>query len=686
MRGCQPGLLRGSHKGDRDMSARDVKGEIEKLRRLIRHHDYLYHVLDKPEISDQEYDNLYRKLKDLEDDNPELLTPDSPTQRVGGEPVKGFPMVNHIVPMMSLDNTYSADEIRQFDERVKKNLKGEKVEYVVELKFDGVSISLLYKNGRLSLGATRGDGVNGDDVSNNLKTIRSIPLVFREEAGIVPESIEIRGEVYMTRKALSEINREKEKKGEGLFANPRNAAAGSLKLLDPSIVAKRKLNIYIWGVGYYKRTDFKTHVEVLEYLKEAGFRVNPYYKLCSNVEEVTEYCNLWEKKRDKLEFEIDGMVLKVNNLAQREKLGMTTKSPRWAIAYKFPAEKALTEVKDIIVQVGRTGAITPVAILKPVHLSGTTVSRATLHNFDEIERLDVKIGDKVYVEKSGEIIPKVLSVAKDKRRGREKPLRIPTECPVCGSKLARDLGEVAIRCENVGCPAQIKEAILHFASRNAMDIEGMGDAITNQLVDKALIKDYGDIYYLKFNDVKNLERMAEKSAQNLMDAIQNSKVNDLNRLIYALGIRHVGEHAAWVLAGHFGSIEKIQDASIEELTKVNEIGPVMAESIYGFFHNKENLKILKKLKETGLRMSSAKIKTKGGRLDGKSVVITGTLKSLTRAEAEEAVRKLGGNPSSSVSKNTSFLILGEEPGSKLDKALALGVKIITEEEFKKIVR
>lgn len=599
------------------MAAKDVKKEIERLKQLIRRHDHLYYVLNKPQISDQEYDGLYRKLKELEGAHPELITPDSPTQRVGGEPVKGFPVVKHIVPMMSLDNTYSADEIRAFDERVRKNLKNEKVEYVVELKFDGVSISLLYENGILVLGATRGDGLEGDDVSSNLKTIRSIPLRFRDEMENIPKVVEVRGEVYMTKKAFLELNREKEKNGEELFANPRNAAAGSLKLLDPKIVAKRGLDIYIWGVGHYKGIDFNTHIEVLEYLKKCGFRVNPHHKLCETVEDVIEYCNSWEPKRHKLDFEIDGMVLKVNKLAQREKLGVTTKSPRWSIAYKFPAEKALTEVEDIIVQVGRTGTITPVAILKPVHLSGTTVSRATLHNFDEIERLDVKIGDKVYVEKSGEIIPKVLSVVKDKRTGREKSFRIPTKCPVCGSKLIHLPEEVAVRCENVGCPAQIKEAVLHFASRNAMDIEGMGDAIVNQLVEKALIKDYGDIYYLKFEDVKKLERMGEKSARNLIDAIEKSKTSALNRLIYALGIRHVGEHAAWILANHFGSIQKLQSAGIEELTNIHEIGPVMAESVHTFFQSKENLNILKKLKDSGLRMSQPKIKEKGGRLEGK---------------------------------------------------------------------
>lgn len=663
----------------------DVKSRIEKLRETLKHHDHLYYVLNKPQVSDQEYDKLYRELKDLEDAHPELIRPDSPTRRVGGEPLKSFPAVKHIAPMMSLDNTYSADEIRDFDKRVRKNLPGEKIEYVVELKFDGVSASLLYRKGIWALGATRGDGTEGDDVSNNLKTIRSIPLSFSEEIAKAPDVIEIRGEVCMTKKAFEKLNREKEKNGEELFANPRNAAAGSLKLLDPKTVAGRGLDMYVWGTGHYEGIDFNTHIEVLDYLKKSGFRVNPHYKLCKTIEEVIDYCNSWADKRDKQDVEIDGMVLKVNDLAQREKLGVTSKSPRWAIAYKFPAEQALTEVEDIIVQVGRTGTITPVAILKPVHLSGTTVSRATLHNFDEIERLDVKIGDKVYVEKSGEIIPKVLSVNKEKRTGHERPFRIPLSCPACGSKLVRLPEEVAIRCENVGCPAQIKEMVLHFASRNAMDIEGMGDAIVDQLVDKNLIKDYGDIYYLKFDDVKKLERMAERSARNLIDAIEKSRLNDLNRLIYGLGIRHAGEHAAWVLADHFGSIDKLKDAGMDELTGVSEIGPVMAESIYNFFRNKENLAILKKLKEAGVKTSQTKIKAPGGVLTGKTVVVTGSLVSFTRSDIEELVRKLGGNASTSVSKNTDFVVAGVEAGSKLDKARALGVKIISEEEFKKII-
>ncbi|MFA6321165.1 MAG: NAD-dependent DNA ligase LigA, partial [Candidatus Omnitrophota bacterium] len=444
--------------------------------------------------------------------------------------------------------------------------------------------------------------------------------------------------------------------------------------------------IYIWGTGYYKGKAFRTHAEVLEYLKTAGFRVNPHYKICKTAEEAIEYCNSFEDKRYKLDFEIDGMVLKVNDLDQEKRLGATSKSPRWAIAYKFPAEKALTEVKDIIVGVGRTGAITPVAILEPVHLSGTTVSRASLHNFDEIARLDVKIGDRVYVEKSGEIIPKVISVAKEKRTGREREFVVPVKCPACGSKLARVHEEVALRCENIGCPAQIKEAVLHFASRDAMDIENMGDAIVNQLVDKGLIKDYGDIYYLKFDDVKNLERMAAKSASNLMGAIEASKSRDLYRLIYGLGIRHIGEHTAWVLANHFGSIEKLQLSSQEELINVPEMGPVMAESVYIFFQSKENLAILKKIKDAGLKMTGEVKKISPGPLAGKTVVITGTLKTFSRHDAEDAVRNAGGSPSSSVSKNTDFLVAGEEAGSKLERAKVLGVKIIDEEGFKKLFR
>jgi DNA ligase (NAD+) len=658
---------------------------IEELKKAIRRHDRLYYVINKPEISDGEYDRLYRSLRELEAEFPELVTADSPTQRVGGAPSKGFATVKHIVPMLSMDNTYSADEIRDFDKRVKKALGGRSAEYVVELKFDGVSISLLYEKGALVRGATRGDGEKGDDVTANLKTIKSIPLVFDDRIKDVPASIEVRGEVYMTKKSLERINREKEKRGEELFANPRNAAAGSLKLLDPKEVAARSLDLFIWGIGHCDGINFKKHTDVLEYLKEAGFKVNPHYKLCKDIGEVISFCDSWEPKRDKLDFNIDGMVLKVNDMAEREELGFTSKSPRWAIAYKFPAEKALTEVLDIIVGVGRTGTVTPVAILKPVHLSGTTVSRATLHNFDEIDRLDVKIGDKVYVEKSGEIIPKVLSVAKENRTGKEKSFKVPSMCPVCGSKLVKDPGEVALRCENVACPAQIKETILHFASRSAMDIEGMGEAIVDQLVDKGLVKDYGDIYSLKVEDVMKLDRMAEKSASNLIAAIEASKTNELNRLVYALGIRHIGERAAWVLAEAFRSMEKLKDASEDGLGKIKDIGPVAAKSLVEFFAAKENRAVIRKLDEAGIR-AAPPARESSGKFFGKTIVITGTLASMSRQEAEDAVRRLGGNASSGVSKKTDLLVAGAEAGSKLEKARSLGVKIIDEEEFRKLLK
>ncbi len=667
------------------MAKDTVKKEMLDLRKKIERHDYLYYVLNKPELTDQEYDRLYRRLKDLEDEHPELITPDSPTQRVGGEIAKNFTTVKHLVPMMSLDNTYSAEEMMQFDERVRKNLKGEKVEYVIELKFDGVSISLFYEAGRWVRGATRGDGTQGDDVTANLKTIRSIPFYMREDAGTIPQMIEVRGEVYMTKKALEELNRDKEKAGEELFANPRNAAAGSLKLLDSKVVATRRLDIFMWGVGYCKGMDFEKHSEILSFLKEAGFRVNPHYKVCSTIDEAVSFCRSFEDRRYDLDFEIDGMVLKVNSLDQQRRLGATSKSPRWAIAYKYPAEQALTEVKDIIVGVGRTGAITPVAILDPVHLSGTTVSRASLHNFDEIARLGVKIGDKVFVEKSGEIIPKVIKVAAEKRTGKEREFSIPAKCPACGSVLARVRDEVAVRCENAGCPAQIKEALIHFSSRDAMDIENMGEATVDQLVKNRLVKDYSDIYYLKLSDVMGLERMAQKSASNLIRAIQESKSRDLYRLIYGLGIRHVGEHTAWVLASHFGSLDKLEKASLEELNDIPDMGPVIAESVYNFFHNRENLSIIKKLKEAGLKMKSEAKKAPSGPLSGKTVVITGTLKDFSRHDAEDAVRKAGGSPSSSVSKNTDFVVVGDEPGSKAEKARSFGVKIIGEEEFKKII-
>ena len=664
----------------------DPQAQIQRLREEIRRHDRLYYTLNKPAISDREYDLLVKALQKLEAEFPEFTTEDSPTQRVSGEPVKEFPTVEHMVPMLSMDNTYSPAEIREFDKRVKKNLPGEKIEYVVELKIDGASISLLYEDGLFVRGATRGDGEKGDDVSSNLKTIRSIPLRFRPKVGDPPKVLEVRGEVYMPRGSFLRLNDEKQKNGEELFANPRNAAAGSLKLLDPRLTAKRQLDILVYGVGQFEQVDLKSQYSTIEYLRECGFRVSQHVKKLSSLEGVIDYCNEWEKKKDDLDYDIDGMVLKVNSFAQQRRLGVTSKSPRWMIAYKFPAERKATILKDIIVQVGRTGALTPVALLEPVHVSGTTVTRSTLHNMDEIARLDVRIGDMVIIEKSGEIIPKVIKVLIEKRTGHEKNFDMPKKCPVCGSGVVRFRGEVALRCNNISCSAQVKERILHFASRRAMDIEGMGEALVDQLVEKRFVKDYGDIYYLKKEHLADLERMAEKSAQNLVNAIEKSKNNDLSRLIFALGIRHVGEHASWVLANQYGSIDRVLSLSEGDLESTDEVGPVMANSINYFFRNKHNLAVLKKLKDAGVNMQQAIITKRDAGLSGKTIVITGVLKDYTRDEAQRLIRGSGGNASSSISRTTDFVLAGENPGSKLDKAKQLGIKIIDEKEFKRMVR
>ena len=665
------------------MEKQKAEREIDKLRSEIRHHDRLYYAENKPAISDHEYDALIKKLEKLEGEFPNLVTADSPTQRVGGEPLKEFHSVKHLTPMLSMDNTYSADELRAFDKRTRKNLPGQKVEYVVELKFDGVSVSLLYKEGRFAIGATRGDGTTGDDISNNLKTIGSIPLLL--EGGDIPEVFEARGEAYMDRKKFLKINRDKEKAGESLFANPRNAAAGSLKLFDPKTVAKRGLDIFLYAVGHCEGKSFASHLEVLKFLKKAGFKVNPYFKLCSDIDEAIDYCDQWEDKRDSLGYNTDGMVVKVNSLQQQKKLGRTTKAPRWMISYKFPASKVETKLKDIVIQVGRTGALTPVAILEPVHVSGTVVSRATLHNVDEIERLDVKIGDTVLIEKSGEIIPKVDSVVKNKRTGKERNFKMSQECPACGTRVVRPPGEVAVRCDNVACPAQLKMKILHFAGRGAMDIEGLGDKIVDQMVDEGLVKDYGDIYYLDQEKISELERLAEKSASNLIEAIEKSKGNSLYRLIFGLGIRHVGVHAARLLAEHFHSIDAIVKKEKEALEAIPEIGPVMAESIHRFFRTKENLNVVEKLEKAGLRMTEKPAAGRPGKLTGKTFVFTGTLESLSRQEAQEIIISLGGKASSAVSGGTDFVVSGSEPGSKITKAKKLGVKIIKEEEFKTMI-
>lgn len=664
-----------------------VRDEIERLRDEIRRHDRLYYVENRPGISDHEYDALLKKLDRLEKSNPGFIDPDSPTQRVAGEPVGGFAVVEHKAQMLSMDNTYNHDELREFDARVKKNLGGERYEYVVELKIDGVSVALTYGAGRFIRAATRGDGFKGDDISVNLKTIRSVPLKLEAPRGAqVPKFMEVRGEVYMGYESFGKINKEKEKAGEELFANPRNAAAGSLKLLDPGIVAKRGLNIFMHSFGYAEGAHFSSQYELLEKLKALGFRVNPNFKKCADIEEALRFCDIWQKKREGLEYDIDGMVVKVNSFAQQKKLGATTKSPRWMIAYKYPAERVETKLLDIKVQVGRTGALTPVAVLKPVLVSGTTVTHASLHNQDEIERKDVRIGDTVIVEKAGEIIPQIVEVVKSRRTGKEKKFGIPKKCPACGAPAKREEGEVAFRCENVFCPAQLKESLIHFASRAAMDIEGLGEAMVDQLVDKKLVRDYGDIYYLKFAQLRALERMGDRSAQNLIDAIEKSKGNRLNRLIFALGIRHVGEHIADVLAKRFHSIDKLSQQKSENLTQVQEIGPVVAESIHEFFGSRTSGKVLDRLARAGLKMEEESRTDSSSRLAGKSFVFTGELENYSRTDAEQLVRDLGGTASSSVSNKIDFVVIGEAPGSKYGKAKKLGVKIIDEKEFERIVK
>ncbi|OIO33268.1 MAG: DNA ligase (NAD(+)) LigA [Candidatus Omnitrophica bacterium CG1_02_40_15] len=665
---------------------KDIKRRIEELRKNINCHNKRYYVDNRPEISDQEYDALMQELKKLEDSHPEFITPDSPTRKVGGEALKEFKTVEHKAPMLSMDNTYSPEEIIEFDERVRKNLEVDKLDYVVELKIDGVSISLLYENGKFMRGATRGDGVKGDDVTLNLKTIKSLPLKLEVKKGAPAlKSFEARGEVYMPAKSFLEINEEKEELGEELFANPRNAAAGSLKLLDSSRLAKRHLDMWIYGVGYVEGREFQTQSEALIFLRDSGFRVNPNIKKCSSIEKVIEYCNEWQEKRHKLEYDIDGMVIKVDSFSYQRSLGQTSKSPRWMIAYKFPAERKETILENILVQVGRTGILTPVAILKPIELAGSTVSRASLHNQDEIARKDARIGDHVLVEKAGEIIPQIVEVVKKKRKGAEKEFSMPEKCPVCGSSVKRLQSEVALRCENLSCPAQLKERIRHFASREAMDIEGMGDAIVAQLVDKKMIKDYGDIYILKHEELANLERMAGKSAANLISAIEKSKSNSFNRLVYGLGIRHVGVRSAWILASRFRSLDRLANSDIEELQSINEIGPVMAESIFNFFRTEENKKIIEKLRRNGVNTEEKYPSLKSKNLEGKTFVITGSLESFSRNEIEELIRKAGGNASSSVSKNTDYIVTGKDPGSKFEKAKQLGVKIIDESEFKKLI-
>ncbi|MCH7500657.1 MAG: NAD-dependent DNA ligase LigA [Nitrospinae bacterium] len=663
---------------------------LKQLRKDIERHEYFYYILDNPEISDREFDRLMEQLKELEAKHPQWITPDSPTQRVGCSPFsdefsKEFGEVIHKIPMLSLDNTYNVEELKEFHNRVVKNLGTEEVEYVAELKIDGLSVSLFYEDGIFVRGATRGDGKTGEDITANLKAIRSVPTNINSwvRARDYP-AIEVRGEVYMSWKGFEDINRQREKRGEAPFINPRNAAAGSLRLLDSRITASRPLKVRAFGLGFFKGPAPETHFESLRLMVGLGFRINPATRLCQSFDDVLSMVDEWREKRSSLDYDIDGLVIKVNSVKSQNKLGSTTKHPRWAAAFKYEAEEAETVVEDIRVQIGRTGSITPVAELTPVFVSGSTVSRATLHNEDEIARLDVRVGDKVVIIKAGEIIPKVVRVLDQERKGRQPKFKMPKTCPECDSKIERPEGEAVWRCVNAACPAQLKERLLHFASRNAMDIDHLGTAIVDQLVDTGKVKSFYELYDLRLEDLSTLERMAEKSAQNLIDAIAKSRQAGLSRLVYALGIRHAGQRVAQVLAQTYGTMNALATASYEDLEAIDEIGPRIAESIREFFGEKHNKKELCKLKQHGLVMTEGR-KAGGGNLSGKQFVLTGALESMTRDQAKKKIIEAGGRVTSSVSAKTDYVIAGSSAGLKLDMAKKLGVRIMDEEGFKKLM-
>jgi DNA ligase (NAD+) len=663
-----------------------VKKEVEKLREQLQRHEYLYYVADEPEISDAAFDKLMNRLKELEAQYPELVTPDSPTVRVGGTPREGFTTLRHARPMLSLDNAFSFEALKDWDRRVREGTGRLVNEYIAEHKFDGLSISLQYADGVLVRGVTRGDGTTGEDVTPNVKTIRSIPL--RVDAATLkkvklPASFEVRGEIMMTRKSFDALNRQQEETGGKIFVNPRNAAAGAVRVLDPSITAQRKLDFFSYYLYVDGKVPFAKHSDSLQALKQMRFRASDDWKLCDGIDAVIAYCEAWDTKREKLPYEIDGVVIKLNSTALQNELGFTAKAPRWAIAYKYPARQETTVVRDIQVNVGRTGALTPVAILEPVQVGGVTVSRSTLHNMDEIGRLGVQIGDTVLIERAGEVIPHVLKVVKEGKDRR--PFQMPKKCPECGSAIHKVEGEVAYRCVNSSCPAKLKESVQHYAGRHAMNIDGLGEKIVDQLVEKGMVKDVADLYLLKMEEVAELERMGEKSAQNLMEEIEGSKKQSLDRLIYALGIQFVGERTGQLLAGHFSSVEDLAAAKTEELENVSEVGPKVAASITEFFSEPANRNVIKKLYKAGVRPTSEKREVKSQKLAGKSFVFTGGLANRSREEAGELVQQHGGKVGSSVSKKTDYVVVGTDPGSKYDKAKELGVTILTEGEFEKLI-
>ncbi|HEY4902685.1 MAG TPA: NAD-dependent DNA ligase LigA [Candidatus Sulfotelmatobacter sp.] len=665
-------------------ATKHLEKEIEGLRDQIRHHEYRYYVLDQPEISDAEFDKLMRQLKDLEVEHPTLVTPDSPTQRVGGKPREGFVKVRHSSPMLSLDNTYNEEELRGWERRVHELSGRNDVDYVCELKLDGMSLALVYEDGKLVRGVTRGDGMVGEDVTLNVRTVRSIPLSIPKEklkkAGI-PATFEVRGELLMPTAAFKKLNEERERNGLATFANPRNFTAGTVRQLDSGVTAQRRLDFFPYILLKDGRTYFDRHSKTLGGLNVAGFKVNPNWKLVQSMDKVWSFIQEWEGKRDSLAYEIDGIVVKVDRISLQDELGFTGKAPRWAIAYKYAARAGITKLEDIRVQVGRTGKLTPVAMLAPVLIGGTTVRNATLHNMDEIERLGVKIGDWVQVERGGDVIPKVSKVIEDKDHPRgTREFTMPQKCPVCGTKIVRTEGEVDYRCVNADCPAKLHETIRHFASRGVMNIDGMGDALIAQLTEKRLVKNVADIYKLSKNDLLGLERFADKSAQNIINEIENSKKLPLERVIYGLGIRFVGERTAQFLAEHFGSMEALESADIEELQNVNEVGPRIAESIVEFFSIAANRKLVERLHEAELTLSGEK-KQRGTKLAGKTFVLTGTLAKYTRDEAKKMIEDAGGTVTGSVSKKTDYVIAGTDAGSKLDKAKELGVSVAGEKEL-----
>ena len=676
-----------------DNVPQQVRAEIGELRRRINRANYLYYVKDQPDISDAEYDALMRRLQDLEARYPVLVTRDSPAQRVGAEPQTELAEFVHAVPMLSLANAFDEEELRAFDHRCKRFLEmssDEPIDYVCELKFDGLAVSLTYQDGVLVAGATRGDGYRGENITENLRTVKSIPLNLYHstqeapQVKAVPTLIEVRGEVILTHDEFRRINEDRERCGEPTFANPRNAAAGSVRQLDSKITARRNLTMFCYGVGEHRGVDFQTQYGILCALGDWGFKVNPNVKVCANVDEAAAYIDEWASKKEQLPYDIDGTVVKVDSLELQARLGSVARSPRWAVAYKYPAHQATTAVRDIFVGVGRTGALTPVALMEPVEVGGVTVSRATLHNEDEIRRKDVRIGDTVVVQRAGDVIPEVVEVVKDKRTGKEVEFEMPDKCPACGTDVERAPGEAVSRCVGIACPAQLRETIIHFASRGAMDIDGVGPALIDQLIENRLIRDPADLYYLKSEDILPLERMAEKSAANTIDAIQKSKLAPLARLIYALGIRHVGDRTAAAVADHFGTIENLRNAGEQELAAVPDVGPVVAESIAKFFRQDETKEVLRKLKDAGIDPKT-EVRSESEAFSGKTVVFTGALQKLTREQGQSIVYKLGGSHSSSVSKNTDLVVAGQKAGSKLDKAEALGVRIISEDEFLKMV-